>query len=58
VAPAVVLHGGEADQFAEYLRRAGSRAPSVRVGPHVLFWNLEPAVLEEIRRTHQVPAAG
>jgi len=58
VAPAVVLHGGEADQFAEYLRRAGSRAPSVRVGPHVLFWNLEPAVLEEIRRTHGVPGAG
>jgi hypothetical protein len=56
-APAVVLHDnvGEATRFRDYLARAPSRARSVRVGPHVIFWDLEPTVLEEIRRTRGVP---
>ncbi len=56
--PAVVLHGPEADQFRDYLVRRRSRARSVRVGPHAVFWELEPAILEEIRRTRGVPPAG
>ena len=56
--PAVVLHGPEAEQFRAYLARRSSRAKSVRVGTHDLFWELEPAVLEEIRRTHGVPPPG
>jgi hypothetical protein len=56
--PAVVLHGPEADQFRDYLARRRSQAKSIRVGPHDVFWELEPAILEEIRRTHGVPPAG
>jgi hypothetical protein len=55
--PAVVLHGPEAERFREYLSRVRSRAKSVRVGPHDVFWDLEPAVLEEIRRARGVPPA-
>jgi Dolichyl-phosphate-mannose-protein mannosyltransferase len=55
--PAVVLRDSEASQFRDYLRRVGSRAKIAPVGPHVIFWDFEPAVLEELRRLHNFPPA-
>jgi hypothetical protein len=55
--PAVVLRDSEASQFRDYLRRVGSRAKIASVGPHVIFWDFEPAVLEELRRLHNFPPA-
>jgi 4-amino-4-deoxy-L-arabinose transferase-like glycosyltransferase len=56
--PAVILREPEASQFRDYLARVGSRARSVPVGPHVLFWDLEQPVIQEIRRVRRVPSVG
>jgi len=56
--PAVVFREPEATQFRDYLGRVRSRATSVRIGTHVIFWNFEPTVLEAIRRSHGVPPSG
>ena len=53
--PAVVLRGETAEGFARYLAKRGQRFDSVRVGPHTVFWNLDPSVLEQIRATLDVP---
>jgi hypothetical protein len=56
-APAVVLHGSEAKEFHAWLARTGSRAQSIAVGPHEIFWGLEPPLIGKIRQTHRVPAS-
>jgi hypothetical protein len=55
-APAVVLHGSEARDFHAWLARNGSQAKSIGVGPHEIFWELEPPLIEKIRQAHRLPA--
>jgi 4-amino-4-deoxy-L-arabinose transferase-like glycosyltransferase len=57
--PAIVLYDvhDESTRLRDYLARMHSRARSVQVGPHRIFWGFEPTVLHEIRRAHGVPSA-
>lgn len=56
--PAVVLTGAEGEAFGRYLDRTSTQVDQLRVGPHVVFWNLPPSLVQDLARTRQIPVAG
>lgn len=53
--PAVVLRGEDLETFAEYLRNRGAPHKLLRMGLHVVFWDLPPDVVEQIRLLRSPP---